>query len=95
MTEGSRSTEYLLVLLQSCREVQASREGRYHFWNNYHSALQEGLKFVADGSRDVQVTTAGIELKHWSNMIWAKLQSLQARDKDHIERVNIASEMVS
>lgn len=85
----------LFALLQSCREAQASRDGRYHFWATYHAALKDGLVFVAKGGLDGELAIADASLRRWSEIIWTKLESLQARDKDQIERVNIASDMVS
>jgi hypothetical protein len=92
--DGAEDVGLLLVQLQSCRNEQGSREGRYHFWESYHRALTSGLDLTAVTEPNADFAAAETNLRQWKNIVWEKLQSLQARDKDHVNRVNIVAEMV-
>lgn len=88
----------LFELVQSCRKDQASRKGRYDFWHTFHCAMQEGFRYT-DAILELHPVEwrfeQNAELRRWADMIWQRLQSLMARDKDHIHRVENAATMVS
>lgn len=91
------SIESLFELLNSCRGEQASREGRYEFWRSYHEAINEGFEYAEQALTYVPQETfskAQSELKQWNSLVWRKLESLRARDIDHITRVNNISDRV-
>lgn len=93
----SRHIESALELLSSCRRAQASRDGRYDFWNNFHRAVEAGLVYadveLSHVPRD-SLTRAQNELRRWTALASRKFESMKARDSDHIARVDIASQMV-
>lgn len=96
--QDSGELEQLFDLLNSCRKDQASRRGRYDFWRSYHDALQQGMEYTASILATAPNETywkAHDGLQRWSAMTWQKLESLVARDKDHINRVDNVSNMVS
>ncbi|SMR46239.1 unnamed protein product [Zymoseptoria tritici ST99CH_1E4] len=84
----------LFELLASCRQDQVSRKGRYEFWKSYHAAIQAGMEYMpkvllvgdegVEGGERVKVHG---ELQQWVDLTWQRLNSLMARDKDHIGRV--------
>ncbi|SMQ47705.1 unnamed protein product [Zymoseptoria tritici ST99CH_3D7] len=91
----------LFDLLASCRRDQVSRKGRYEFWKSYHAAIQLGLKYTheillsAAVPNDAQ-SEVHAELRQWVDLTWQKLNSLMARDKDHINRVeNVSTRLYS
>lgn len=95
--EPPRNLGLLFELVQSCRKDQSSRKGRYDFWYTFHGAIQEGFKYteaVLRLSPDERRFKQNAELQHWADMMWQRLQSLMARDKDHIHRVENAATTV-
>jgi len=88
----------LFELVQSCRDDQSSREGRYDFWTSLHEAIEEGFRYVHAVLRnapDSHRFKLNADLEHWSAMIWQRLRSLMASDRDHIQRVSNAAITVS
>ncbi|CZT25476.1 uncharacterized protein RCC_11208 [Ramularia collo-cygni] len=94
---GAAEWTNLYELLDSCRNDQASREGRYEFWESYNDMMRTGfeysseLPFIVDDETHRKVHC---ELEQWSSLTWQKLKSLIARDKDHINRVKNASTLL-
>ncbi|OQO10567.1 hypothetical protein B0A48_03865 [Cryoendolithus antarcticus] len=94
----SQRLETLYEVLHSCRKDQASREGRYGFWRECNGALDEGFKYVdllMLQAPTVPLRVAHDELLQWKNVAYHKLESLMARDKDHVNRVNTVSDLLS
>nr|OQO19916.1 hypothetical protein B0A51_10531 [Rachicladosporium sp. CCFEE 5018] len=94
----SQRLETLYEVLHSCRKDQASREGRYGFWRECNGALDEGFKYV--DLLMLQATTVPLRVAHdellqWKNVAYHKFESLMARDKDHVNRVNTVSDLLS
>lgn len=90
--------ESLFEMLNSCRKDQTSREGRYEFWRNCHEAIDDGFKYTEAWLKDApdeHMLRAQDELWRWKAVTHRKLESLLARDKDHISRVESISNMVS
>lgn len=96
-SEHPQSLETLLQILHSCRKDQSSRKGRYKFWRSVVDSIEEGFKYVeammAD-SPDVHLLEAHRELRKWVSVNEKKLESLMARDEDHVDRVENVSHMV-
>lgn len=96
-SEHPESLETLLQILFSCRKDQSSRKGRYKFWRSVVDSIEEGLEYVeailAD-SPDKHLLEAHRELKRWVRVNDKKLESLMARDEDHVYRVENVSYMV-
>ena len=93
------SLETYFQVLHSCRKDQSSRKGRYRFWRNFVEALEEGFEYVealmaASDSPDVYLLEAHRELQRWVKVNDKKLESLMARDEDHVCRVDNVSHMV-
>lgn len=89
--------DLLFDLLHACKKEQASREGRYEFWRSFHSAIQHGLDYAQDAMKALprrEFARVHSELRQWSALVWQKLESLKARDKDHVSRVADVSDMV-
>lgn len=89
---------HLFELLQGCRNDQASRKGRTDFWKSYNYAIDEGFRYIDKLpalSYNEQLFKAHKELQHWKILIWQRLQSINERDKDHANRVDNLSHMVS
>lgn len=94
----SRAMEEALGLLTTCRRAQASRDGRNDFWRSYQDALETGLDYAEHATSQVptaQFDRAHDELKRWTALASRKLDSMKARNNDHIARVDIASDTVS
>lgn len=90
--------ESLFELLNSCRRDQASRKGRYDFWDSYFQGIEKGFEYSEHFVRSCENEKgfkAHTELKHWAALIWQRLRSLNERDKDHVERVAGHSHTVS
>nr|OQO23012.1 hypothetical protein B0A51_09181 [Rachicladosporium sp. CCFEE 5018] len=95
---GSQRLETLYEVLHSCRKDQASREGRYGFWRECSAALDEGLKYVdllMLHDHTLPLRNAHDELLQWKNVAYHKFESLMARDKDYVNRVNTVSDLLS
>jgi hypothetical protein len=93
------SLETYFQVLHSCRKDQSSRKGRYRFWRNFVEALEEGFEYVEalmaeSDSPDVYLLEAHRELQRWVKVNDKKLESLMARDEDHVCRVDNVSHMV-
>ena len=90
----------LFELLISCRRDQASREGRYDFWQSYYQGIDNGLQYYEKVSAQEQGEAnelrrqAHTEIRHWAELTWQRFESLRARDRDHVARVEDASIMV-
>ena len=87
----------LFELLQGCRRDQGSREGRYAFWSSFHTAMLDGFDYFDEAVncvQDIDIHKTNLELKQWAAITWQRFESLKARDKDHISRVDNASNMV-
>lgn len=97
--QDSRDWIHVFELLNSCRKDQASRKGRYDFWRSYHAAIQMGFKYtnelLNEDSNGDEFLKLQRELEQWVALTWQKLNSLIARDKDHINRVENVSTLVS
>jgi hypothetical protein len=91
------SLETYFQVLHSCRTDQSSRKGRYRFWRSFVESLEEGFGYVealvAD-SPDIYMLEAQQELQRWVEVNDKKLESLMARDEDHVCRVDNVSHMV-
>jgi hypothetical protein len=89
--------EIYFQMLHSCRKDQSSRKGRFGFWQGFVAAVNEGFDYVermlAD-SPDPDLHEAHEELKRWISINGKKLDSLMARDEDHVHRVDNVSHMV-
>jgi hypothetical protein len=90
--------ESFFKVLESCRKDQESRKGMYEFWGSYKAAIENGFAYAKENMDDN--TNDGYfrihqDLEKWAIVISNRLQSLKARDKDHIIRVDNASFMVS
>jgi hypothetical protein len=94
LDDGLDDVSVLMLQLQSCRRQQSSREGRYHFWESYHAALEKGLGHCDELKQSPEFISAHMKLRQWSTLTWERFQSLQARDKDHVNRVNLVAETV-
>ena len=96
-SEHPESLETLLQILFSCRKDQSSRKGRYKFWRSVVDSIEEGFEYVeammAD-SPDTHLLEAHTELRRWVRVNDKKLESLMARDEDHVYRVENVSYMV-
>ena len=95
--EAARELEHLFELLHSCRSEQASRKGRYDFWQSYYGAIEEGMKYaetILAVSPSEERFKAHSDLRRWTTMTWQRVKSLEARDKDHVNRVDNASYLV-
>jgi hypothetical protein len=97
--QAPQNLETYFQVLHSCRKDQSSRKGRYRFWRSFVEALEEGFEYVealiaASKSPDVYILEAHQELKRWVEVNDKKLESLMARDEDHVCRVDNVSHMV-
>jgi hypothetical protein len=96
-SEQAQSLEALLQTLHSCRKDQSSRKGRYKLWRSVVDSIEEGFKYVeavmADAP-DGHLLEAHKELRRWVSLNKEKLESLMARDEDHVYRVENVSHMV-
>lgn len=94
---GDNEIAFLFGLLQSCRKDQDSRKGRTDFWNSLHAAIKEGFEYsekslaVSDNKR---IFKGHQNLHQWMTLVWQRLQSLNERDQDHIDRLEDLSHMV-
>lgn len=89
--------ESFFKVLESCRKDQESRKGMYEFWRGYKAAVDSGFSYMRDLLSDTpndEQFCVHRDLDKWASVIWERLQSLKARDKDHIIRVDNASFMV-
>lgn len=96
-SEQTQSLESLLQVLHSCRKDQSSRKGRYKFWRSVVDSIGEGFEYieaVMAAAPDVHLLEAHEELKRWVDVNEKKLESLMARDEDHVQRVDGVSHMV-
>lgn len=96
--DEGEGVSHLFELLQGCRNDQASRKGQSDFWKSYNDAIDEGFRYTTRLlaiSHNEQLFKAHKELQHWKMFIWQRLQSLNERDKDHANRVDNLSHMVS
>ncbi|CAK3847436.1 Hypothetical predicted protein [Lecanosticta acicola] len=89
--EDPPDLDHLFELLQSCRKDQASRRGRYDFWDTFHTAIEEGFTYASSLAIN---RTARDDLYQWSSLTRQRLQSLKARDKDHTHRVDNISALL-
>lgn len=94
----SRSLENLSRVLHTCRKDQASREGREKFWKTFVSAIEGGFEYFEEmmaysTSKDLQV--AHQSLKQWASINKEKFESLLARDRDYVCRVDNLSDIAS
>ncbi|EMC99208.1 hypothetical protein BAUCODRAFT_31545 [Baudoinia panamericana UAMH 10762] len=93
-TSGLQDIEHLIKLLNSCRSEQISREGRYHLWTSVHNAIQVGFAYAEKALDHVPQPVflkAHCELQDWTALSWRRLESLIARDVDHVSRVDNVS----
>ena len=96
-SEHPQSLETLLQILHSCRKDQSSRKGRYKFWRSVVDSIEEGFKYIEAiiaESPDIHLLEAHRELRRWVSVNEKKLDSLMARDEDHVDRVENVSHMV-
>ncbi|GAB7325663.1 hypothetical protein MBLNU13_g09640t1 [Cladosporium sp. NU13] len=96
-SEHPQSLETLLQILHSCRKDQSSRKGRYKFWRSVVDSIEEGFKYieaVMAHSPDIHLLEAHRELRKWVRVNEKKLESLMARDEDHVDRVENVSHML-
>jgi hypothetical protein len=96
-SEHPQSLETLLQILHSCRKDQSSRKGRYKFWRSVVDSIEQGFKYVEAmmaESPDTHLLEAHRELRKWVSVNEKKLESLMARDEDHVDRVENVSHMV-
>ena len=95
--QDSQDLERAFSLLYKCKKIQASRQGRYAFGRSFLEAIEQGFeytdKFLGASPTEPQVR-AHADLRHWSSMMRNMFESLEARDKDHIDRVNDISQLV-
>lgn len=90
--EDPPALDYLFELLESCRKDQTSRKGRYEYWESFHAAIEAGLAYYsALPDHDKRIHS---EVKQWVRMIWRRLESVKARDKDHVLRVDNVSALL-
>ncbi|EME44238.1 hypothetical protein DOTSEDRAFT_24310 [Dothistroma septosporum NZE10] len=85
----------LFSLLHACRKDQASRKGRYDFWQSFRDVLENGFLYfesVLEKHPDDERFQTNAELKQWYDITWQRIESLMARDKDHIDRVENVSQ---
>jgi hypothetical protein len=85
-------------VLESCRKDQESRKGMYEFWRSCKSAIDNGFCYAEEvlaNATDEGHFRIHQDLKKWATVTWQRLESLKARDKDHIVRVDNASFMVA
>lgn len=97
MLEEPQRIETLFDLLHGCRKDQSSREGRYELWSTYYGAIHESLCYAENAIKWVEpehFRKIHSDLRQWSQLTWRKFESLKARDKDHIARVDNLSAMV-
>lgn len=94
--EQPQSLESLFQVLHSCRKDQSSRKGRYGFWRSYVDAIESGFGYVEELGviSDAHILEAHEELKRWLDVNDNKLESLMARDEDHVYRIDNVSHMV-
>jgi hypothetical protein len=95
--EQPQSLEIYFQMLHRCRKDQSSRKGRYGFWRDFVGAVEEGFKYIEDlmtDSQDDWLLEAHNELRRWIAVNDKKLESLMARDEDHVYRVDNVSHMV-
>ncbi|KXS98981.1 hypothetical protein AC578_4997 [Pseudocercospora eumusae] len=89
--------EGLFKSLHGCRKDQESQEGRRELWQSFHDALVEGFKYAEVAVVDFADSSKArmhYDLDSWAKITWKTLQSLHARDEDHIRRVNhVAAEL--
>jgi hypothetical protein len=92
----SNDLEQLFERLQSCRRAQASREGRYELWRSFQDAIAHGFQYCKEipTSNNTKFAAADTALRQWFELTWTKFESLKARDKDHVERINNLSDVV-
>jgi hypothetical protein len=89
--EQPQSLEIYFQMLHRCRK------GRYGFWRDFVGAVEEGFKYIEDlmaDSQDDWLLEAHNELRRWIAVNDKKLESLMARDEDHVYRVDNVSHMV-
>ena len=95
--EQPQSLEVYFQMLHRCRKDQSSRKGRYGFWRDFAGSVDKGFKYVEDSmtnAPDVHLLEAHSELRRWIAVNDKKLESLMARDEDHVYRVDNVSHMV-
>lgn len=95
--EQPQSLEVLFQVLHSCRKDQSSRKGRYGFWRSFVHAMEKGFSYYEHNLPPTNAThrlKVHEELKQWVALIDRKLESLMARDEDHVFRVDNVSHMV-
>jgi len=95
--EQPQSLETYFQMLHRCRKDQSSRKGRYEFWRSFVRAVSTGFSYVEDHliyGEDVHLLEAHEELKAWFTLNDNKLQSIMARDEDHVNRVDDVSHLV-
>jgi hypothetical protein len=95
--EQPPSLEIYFQMLHRCRKDQSSRKGRYGFWRDFVGAVEESFKYIEDMmtvSQDDWLLEAHNELRRWIAVNDKKLESLMARDEDHVYRVDNVSHMV-
>jgi hypothetical protein len=95
--EQPPSLEIYFQMLHRCRKDQSSRKGRYGFWRDFVGAVEESFKYIEDlmtVSQDDWLLEAHNELRRWIAVNDKKLESLMARDEDHVYRVDNVSHMV-
>jgi len=95
--EQPEDVEVLSELLHACRREVTSREGQYESWRDLHASIQEGFAYTARVMADMPHTTflkAHSELQQWFNLTWRRLESLRARDMDHVTRIDNVAVMV-
>ena len=96
--EQPQSLEMYFQVLHSCRKDQSSRKGRYGFWRSFVEAVDDGFKYFEDvmaDHPDAYQRKAHEELRRWFKVNNNKLESLMARDEDHVYRVDNVSHMVN
>jgi hypothetical protein len=96
--EKPQDVEALYDLLHMCRGEQSSREGQYEFWRSLYESIKEGFVYaetITEDRRAEKFRKAHDELRQWSGLTWRKLESLRARDMDHITRIDNASLLAS
>ena len=95
--QDSAGYDHLFELLLGCRKDQDSKEGRYDFWQSYYQAIDNGLRYydriLASSRNDIR-REAHTEIRHWAVLTWQRFESLRARDRDHVGRVENVSIMV-
>ena len=95
--EDSHDFDRLFTLLHSCRKDQASRKGRYDFWQSFRDVIEQGFTYfggLLEKTPNEEYFQINSELKQWYDITWQRIESLMARDKDHIDRVEDLSQTV-